>query len=261
MCKKESYLNECEKRFPTEKDCRDYLCSLIWGNQFICPNCGFTEMWEVKPYKYKCRKCSKQISLTAQIEFFKGAHISMQKWFRAIYYICDCNGKVSAAKLQRDLCIGSNRTAQKICNKTKPMLYIIPKNEKLVGKVDLGIERILFSGKELEIVIAGKVHKRHIEKAVILPSHMQETIIDEYISLASSTISKNNYTEKVAKEFEKWCNRTENTGKDIEELMRFYSCYTFLYKVQNIDFDTVIQNIINIGTKNDLSYYYDKHIK
>lgn len=281
MKREEVDFTKFNKRFPSEKECRDYLYQLQFTDGFRCPSkeCQneIREMWEVKPYKYKCRKCGHQTSLTAQIDFFCHTHLPMLIWFKAIYYMCIRRERATAAELKELVDIDSyktkqsNKTAQKMVRKINPMLYLFPDEEKLHGRIAVGKELINFSGTQIDVGIAVEVNNKKIGRVVIVPISNVEDIYEVYLSSDADPQQLQTYTNKVARDFEVWCNKKEQERKEaqedqqgidvlnIDELMRIYSATTFLYRTP-VAFDDVISNILNYGTEKDYSSYYDKSI-
>lgn len=103
-------LYDFEERFGTEKQCLDYLYSLRWPDGYRCPRCYHNEAWQIKEWKYKCRKCGYQATVTAGT-LFQGSHLPIALWFKAIWYVCSQTGGANALDLQKQLNIGSYRTA------------------------------------------------------------------------------------------------------------------------------------------------------
>ena len=271
---------EFDKRFPSEKVCRDYLYGLLFADGFRCPSMEcqheLREMREVKPYKYKCRKCGHQTSLTAPIDCFCHTHLPMLTWFKAIYYMCIRRERVTAVELQKVADIGSNKTAQKIVRKLKPMLYRFPNNEVLRGPIAAGSEIITLSEHQIDSVIVAEVDHQKIRRTVIAPisdAEDAEKIFMSHLPPYPVIVkSSKRYTDRVARAFEAWYDKKELERKGaqedqqgievfniIDELMRIYSKTTFLYRTP-VDFDDVLGNILNYGTNNDYSSYYDKSI-
>ncbi len=147
--------SKLNRRFRSEKDCLDYLFSIRWSDGYYCPRCGCQEMWEVSPYKYKCRKCSYQTSVTAGT-LFHHTHISLYQWFKAIWYMSLRGNKATAFELMEEVGIGSNRTALSMINKIKSEMFTTNEdiiNRKLYGNVDICIIR------KNNILVAAEVTK------------------------------------------------------------------------------------------------------
>lgn len=101
---------EFEKRFNSEKACREYLFNIRWPEGFKCPKCGNSKTWIIGEYLYKCSKCGFKSSLTAGT-IFQDTRKPLQIWFKAIWYITNQKHGISALGLQRILGIGSYQTA------------------------------------------------------------------------------------------------------------------------------------------------------
>ena len=137
-------LNEFEKRFGTEQQCREYIANLRWPNGYRCPRCQNHKVWITKEYKYKCQNCGYKASVTTGT-IFQNSHISLPLWFKAIL-IVSVQPEINARKLMNDLKIGSNRTALSMKNKLKSIM-IYPVLDKLQGSVELFTTNIKIHNK------------------------------------------------------------------------------------------------------------------
>ena len=54
-----------DKKYATNEKCLDRIYEIRWKNGFKCPRCNCSEYWEVMHYKYKCRNCGYQSTVTA----------------------------------------------------------------------------------------------------------------------------------------------------------------------------------------------------
>ena len=80
-------ITKFQEIFKTEASCREHLFRKKWPKGFICPRCGHTEYYQVERNNlYQCTKCKKQTSLTAGT-LLHHTHLSLTKWFWAIYLI------------------------------------------------------------------------------------------------------------------------------------------------------------------------------
>jgi len=82
-------LPEFLERFGKEEQCEAHLATIKWPHGFKCPKCGETDHSEFRknnrPY-YQCSSCRYQSSLTENT-LFHGSHLSLTRWFMAIYFI------------------------------------------------------------------------------------------------------------------------------------------------------------------------------
>lgn len=89
-----------QERFPDEEACRNYLFKLKWPQGFICSKCGHNQYYFVKRLKlYQCKQCNKQHSVTSETILHK-THVSLQKWFWAIYWVARDKRGLSALALK-----------------------------------------------------------------------------------------------------------------------------------------------------------------
>ena len=80
-------ITKFQEIFKTEAACREHLFRKKWPKGFICPRCGHTEYYPLERNNlYQCVKCKKQTSLTAGT-LLHHTHLSLTKWFWAIYLI------------------------------------------------------------------------------------------------------------------------------------------------------------------------------
>jgi hypothetical protein len=91
-------LDEFERRFSTDKECRQHLEKVRWPNGFVCPGCGSANgKWLQDRKVTKCCNCGKQTSSTAGT-LFHGA-----KRLHAWYFIISHMHADSAHKLAKKL--------------------------------------------------------------------------------------------------------------------------------------------------------------
>ncbi len=101
----------------SDADARTLLETLRWPNGPACPHCGSANVTRihgraatVRPGLWRCRACRKQFTATVGT-IFEDSHIPLHKWFLAIALMCSSKKGVSALQLQRNLGLGSYKTA------------------------------------------------------------------------------------------------------------------------------------------------------
>ena len=150
-------LYDFEEWFGTEKQCLDYLYSLRWPDGYRCPRCYHNEAWQIKEWKYKCRKCGYQATVTAGT-FFQDSHLPITLWFKAIWYVCSQTGGANALDLQKQLNLGSYRTAWTMLLKIRRLMA---DNEpvKLKGRVAVDECRIFRThrAKQSDVFLAAEI--------------------------------------------------------------------------------------------------------
>lgn len=79
---------------------------LRWPNGFVCPKCGNQFFYPIKRrHTYQCTACRHQASVTAGTIMDK-THITLEKWFWAIYLVSTDKRGHSALALSKELGIG-----------------------------------------------------------------------------------------------------------------------------------------------------------
>jgi transposase-like protein len=190
---------EFQDAFPTDQLCYEYLCLVKWPNGFECPKCKHDAAWKLDRFLLRCKKCRKDISVTAGT-IFQDSHIPLRLIFQAMWYIvCSKNG-VSAASLQEILGVGSYQTAWSWLHKLR-IAMIRPGRELLSGTVEVDETLVGGSqsgkrgrgaeGKELVLVAVedqgedgiGRIRLKHISDA---SSKTLNTAIKEMIAPGST---------------------------------------------------------------------------
>jgi transposase-like protein len=102
---------ELAKRFATEEACEAYLFRWRWPEGFRCPRCRHAKCFRLsrRPL-YQCARCRHQASVTAGTVFHKSL-LPLPVWFRAIFLVTRGEQGISSLRLQRELDLGSYRTA------------------------------------------------------------------------------------------------------------------------------------------------------
>ncbi len=102
MKKQFSSLIDFLKYFRAEETCHRYLEKERFKDGEFCPHCGtFCKIYRIKS-GYKCSSCRKTFSIRTNTIFAR-SHISLKKWFTAIYLISNhCKG-ISSVQLAKDI--------------------------------------------------------------------------------------------------------------------------------------------------------------
>jgi transposase-like protein len=106
------------ERFRSEDECRAYLEELRWPDGVVCPRCDGTVISRIKErHQFDCDSCRYQFSVTAGT-IFHDTHLSLWKWFAAVYLIVESKKGISAKQMERTL--GTTyRTAWHLCHRIR----------------------------------------------------------------------------------------------------------------------------------------------
>jgi hypothetical protein len=140
-------LIEFQQRFPDEAACVAYLAAARWPHGFICPGCGTGKAWplQTKPWTWECAGCGRQTSVTAGT-IMHHSKLPLTTWFWAAYLMATHSNGISALQLQRQLALGSYKTAWLLCAKLRRSM-VAPGRGPLAGVVEVDETEIACRGK------------------------------------------------------------------------------------------------------------------
>jgi ISXO2-like transposase domain/Transposase zinc-ribbon domain len=113
-------LIEFQSRFSDEAACVQYLFAARWPKGFVCPACGAGKAWllQTKAWTWECAQCGKQTSVTAGT-IMHHSKLPLTLWFWAAYLMATHSNGISALQLQRQLGLGSYKSAWLLCAKLR----------------------------------------------------------------------------------------------------------------------------------------------
>ena len=127
---------ELQERFPDEEACLGFLRRLRWPNGFVCPRCGGRESVAIRTRRLEqCRSCRYQASLTAGTVFHR-TRKPLRLWFLAIFFLGRHKTGISALQLQKDLGLGSYKTAWTWLHKLRRAM-VRPGRERVTGSIEI----------------------------------------------------------------------------------------------------------------------------
>jgi transposase-like protein len=128
-------LIEFKDRFASDDTCFEYLSLLRWPAGFCCPKCGHAEAWQTNRGLFQCKKCRRQVSVTAGT-IFHDSRKPLRLWFEAMWHITSQKYGANALGLQRILGLGSYHTAWKWLHRLRRAM-VRPDRDKLYGTVEV----------------------------------------------------------------------------------------------------------------------------
>ena len=130
-------LIEFQQRFGDEAACVKYLFAARWPEGFLCPGCGNSKAWalQTKAWTWECAGCGKQTSVTAGT-IMHHSKLALTIWFWAAYLMATHSNGISALQLQRQLALGSYKTAWLMCAKLRRSM-VAPGRSALAGLVEV----------------------------------------------------------------------------------------------------------------------------
>jgi transposase-like protein len=139
-------LDEIMQRFATDDAAREYLEHILWPSGPVCPHCKNADakrIWKIqanvekniRPGLYRCAACDKEFTVTVNT-IFEDSHIPLRKWLVAWYLINSSKKGISSLQLQRQLNLGSYRTALFMAHRIRHALHDPSFLDKLDGTVE-----------------------------------------------------------------------------------------------------------------------------
>ena len=139
-------LLEFEERFPDEAACLEFLRRVRWPKGFVCPRCQGRESSTIRTRGLEqCSGCRYQASLTAGTVLHR-TRKPLRVWFWAIYFVSRHKTGISALQLQKDLGLGSYKTAWTLLHKLRSALGERA-SQRLVGLVEADASYLGARGK------------------------------------------------------------------------------------------------------------------
>jgi transposase-like protein len=143
----------------TEDEARTILENIRWPEGIKCPHCGSKMITKLngsvgRDGLIQCNQCRNQFTVTVGT-VMQGSHITLRQWIQAFYAMCSSKKGVSALQLQRNLGLGSYRSAWHLAHRIRLAMREDPMI-KLMGIVE--VDETYVGGKPRKG--DGEVHRR-----------------------------------------------------------------------------------------------------
>jgi transposase-like protein len=125
----------------TEDEARETIEGILWPNGPVCAHCGAVENVTRlqgkahRPGVFQCNNCHEQFTVTVGT-IFEDSHLPLRKWLIAFALLCSAKKGISALQLQRELDIGSYRTAWHLAHRIRHAMSKEPLAGLLKGTVE-----------------------------------------------------------------------------------------------------------------------------
>lgn len=150
----------------TDDQAREHLEGLLWPNgEPVCRHCGSVNAYKMqgktcRPGLCRCRDCKKQFTVTVGT-IFEDTKVPLRKWIRAFHLMCSSKKGISALQLQRNLGLGSYRTAWHMAHRIRLAMQCEPIAGLLSGKVES--DEAYIGGKPRKIAgVGGRPGKQRV---------------------------------------------------------------------------------------------------
>ena len=168
-------LREFDKMFASEGACVEFLEDVRWTNGFKCQDCGEHEYWQIQPGIRRCQACRFKNHVKAGT-IFESSHLELRVWFQAIWWVTSQKTGISALNLQKNIGLGSYRTAWLLLHKIRnamiqadraPLHGEVEVDEAFIGGVKSGKRGRGAEGKELIVIAAECDGKKRVGRVRI----------------------------------------------------------------------------------------------
>lgn len=154
----------------SEDDARAMLERLRWPDGAVCPHCSVigeatrlesdeASKTQLREGVWNCRACRKPFTVTVGT-IFEGSHIPLSKWLIGFYLFASSKKGISALQLQRQLALGSYRTAWHMAHRIRHAMQNGASPIKLSGIVEADETHV--GGKARKGVVKGGVARRPV---------------------------------------------------------------------------------------------------
>ena len=134
--------------FPDDDACAAWLIEMRWPDGFVCPACGHEKGWALrrKAHTFECAGCRRQTSVTAGT-ILHASKLPLTVWFWAAYLMATHSNGISALQLQKQLGIGSYRSAWLLAHKLRASM-VDPERNPLSDLVEIDEASLPFRTKD-----------------------------------------------------------------------------------------------------------------
>ena len=168
-------LREFDKLFASDEACLGFLEKVRWSKGFQCQSCQGDQYWPLAPGLRRCQSCRFKNYVRAG-SIFESSRLSLKIWFHAIWWFTAQKTGVSALTLQKNLGLGSYRSAWLLLHKIRNAMVHADRNllhgdvevdEAFIGGVRSGKRGRGASGKHLIVIAAEFSGKKRVGRARI----------------------------------------------------------------------------------------------
>ena len=143
-----------------EEQARAYFEAIRWPKGPDCAHCGSPRVTRLhgkstRPGVFKCNDCRKPFTVTVGT-ILEDSHVPLRKWAIGFHMLCSSKKGYSAKQLQRNLGLGSYKSAWHMAHRIRHAMSAGPLAELLAGTVE--VDETFVGGKPRKG--DRKVHKR-----------------------------------------------------------------------------------------------------
>jgi transposase-like protein len=156
----------------TENEALAILEKLRWPSGVACPHCGDLAVSQiegkaktVRDGLYRCYGCKSHFTVMVGT-VMEDSHITYRQWIQAFFLMCSSKKGISALQLQRNLGLGSYRSAWHLAHRIRVAMQKDPIAKKLKGIVE--VDETYIGGKPRKGTGIKNKRGRGTEKAPVM---------------------------------------------------------------------------------------------
>lgn len=163
-------LREFDKIFKNDDICLKFLEIIRWKDGFECQACGSDKYWLISTGLRKCSVCHFANSVKVGT-IYESSRLPLKTWFYAIWWMASQKTGVSALNLQKNLGLGSYRTAWLLLHKIRNSMVHADRSllkgevevdEAFIGGFKSGKRGRGAEGKQLVVIAAECSGKKRV---------------------------------------------------------------------------------------------------
>src|SRR5271156_2130084 len=125
----------------TEDQAREHIEQIRWPHGPICPHCGSISVYRmdgqtVRKGLLACRDCRGHFTVMVGT-VMEDTHLPLSTWAKAFHLMASAKKGISSLQLQRNLGLGSYKTAWHLAHRVRLAMKTDRSNDKLEGVVQV----------------------------------------------------------------------------------------------------------------------------
>lgn len=267
-------LREFDRLFEHKDACLRFLEKVRWGDHFRCQKCGAADFWPMSTGLRRCRQCRFKNSVKTGT-IFESSRLPLKMWFYAIWWITAQKSGVSALDLQKDVGLGSYRSAWLLLHKIRNAMtradHALLEGEVELGELLFGQKRVLVAVERAGPKRAGRIRaeKLAVANAEAVGNFLRENVLRGATIRTGdgalyATVSSHGYrhmTENarralpilqiVREQLQRWVKGTLHGRVDAKHLSSYLEEFVFRFnshvsKSRGTLFQRVLENAVRI---------------
>ena len=168
--------------FHDEDKAREYFESLRWPDGPFCAHCGSVNVHRLEGESHRtgllqCNDCMLSFSVTVK-SVMESSHLPLTKWAMAFRKMAASKKGISAKQMQRDLNLGSYRTAWFVCMRVREAMKLPKMSPGRLGGEGKSLEsdETFVGGKKKNAHVGKPEPRKHAVHALVEPGNVGSSL-------------------------------------------------------------------------------------